>query len=121
MKNRTVVIPNRVSEITQEILMINTYTMKLGDRVLNGDLGGVGAKTVTLPPVKDAAGHIFTIFGLDVIGNDLTISRNSNDAIAVNILKGIARAASYDLDADEEYAVLYSDGFHWHLIAGNVS
>ncbi len=120
--SKTVVIPKRDSEITQEISMLDTYTMKLGDRVLNADLSGVAAaRTVTLPPVKEAAGHVYSIFGTDVTGHALTISRNSEDLIPANLLKGLTRAASYVLDTDEDYAILYSDSVHWHLIASNTA
>jgi len=120
MRGKTIVIPNRYSEITQEVGINDTYAMKLGDRVVNATLAA--AKTVTLPPVRDAAGHIYTIFGVTVAApNLLTISRNDSDLVTKNILKGIARDNTYDLDANGEYAVLYSDGSHWHLIAENVS
>lgn len=116
--SKTVVIPKRDSEITQEITMTDTYTMKLGDRVLNADLAV--AKTVTLPPVKEAAGHIYTIFGTDVLAHVLTITQNSEDLIDDNILQTLIRGHSIILNADEEYAVLYSDSVHWHLISYDI-
>jgi len=121
MRNRTIVFPKRASEITQEIAINDTYAMQLGDRVVNATLAA--AKTVTLPPVKDAAGHIYTIFGTATADpNILTISQNSADIITENILAGMSGMyPSISLDANGEYVVLYSDGCHWHPIAENIS
>ncbi len=117
--SQNIIIPKRQSEITQEITITDTYTMKVGDRAIIVDLAT--AKALTLPPVRESAGHVFSIFGLDVTGHAVTITENSEDVIAKNLLKGTARSATYALNTDEDYAILYSDGFHWHLIASNTA
>ncbi len=114
-----IIIPKRQSNITQEVTVTDTYTMKLGDRVIIADLSA--AKALTLPPVRDAAGHIYSIFGLDVTAHAVTITENSEDVIPKNLLKGTARAATYALNTDGDYAILYSDGCHWHFIASNTA
>jgi hypothetical protein len=66
------------------------------------------AFTLTLPNVSLAKGKIYSIYLVDD-GANVTIQDNDDDSGLSNIT----------LDADDEYTVLYSDGFKWYEIASN--
>lgn len=118
MAQTELLIPIDRSEITKEVSMTDTLTLAAVNRVCNVSISA--DKTLTLPPVKAAAGHIFTIFGTSVTGHTLTIQRNSDDELPYNLLRSNA-GNSIEIDADDEYVVLYSDGYYWHAIAENAT
>ena len=84
------------------------FTMTILNRVVRFT-GVSSARTCTLPPVEEAAGLIFVIIAV-VDGTSLTITDGGDDALHSDQVT----------NADNEYSILYSDGFHWYVLSTNI-
>lgn len=91
-------------------------TLTIADQVVRGSTTG-SAFTITMPPVAEAKGLIFVIFMVSrSASDDITIADNNGDSDG-----GDLEAGDITLNADDEYSVLYSDGYAWYELAKNHS
>lgn len=67
--------------------------------------------TVTLPPVYEAAGLIFSIRATIADVQAITVTDGGDDPDFVNLT----------LDTDGDAALLFSDGLRWWVIANNIA
>ncbi|RLG99224.1 hypothetical protein DRO38_08030 [Candidatus Bathyarchaeota archaeon] len=79
------------------------YSMTIRDARVECDSTD-GAFTVTLPPVGEAAGKMFSVY-LKVDGGDITIEDSANDSLGWD--------GDYTLDDVGDGYCFYSDGRSW--------
>lgn len=89
-----------------------TTTMTLLDDIFIG-VTSDSAGTVKLPPVGAARGMFFTIESPNGSTNGLTIADNGDSPLGWSDIG--------PTNADNEYALLYSDGQRWHTLSTNIS
>ena len=96
--SRTAAYTSDIMEVFEQVVLIDTDTVD-------------GTFTVTLPPVAEAAGKIYTITLIDAAGA-VTIQDqdDSNDWTSIT-----------DLDADNDGVVLFSDGLKWWVLLDDVA
>lgn len=80
------------------------YQVQLEDRAIRYDGSGQDANTLTLPPVSQAKGLIFTISATIADSAALTVEDYNDDSDVWTDLT---------LDADNDRVALYSDGIQW--------
>ncbi len=87
------------------------YQMTIRDRVVRADADpDSGAFTITLPPVDEAAGYLFTIVARDADGtNTVTVEDHEDDS---ECWKG-----DITLNGPCDECALYSDGLKWYRLA----
>ena len=68
--------------------------------------------TLTLPSVAEAAGRIISIYVTIADAQTVTVEDKNNDTVGWTDL---------DMDADGDYALLYSDGVHWCIICNGIA
>lgn len=101
----------RAPGVVRKAFNADTLQLDVNDQVLLADMTS-GAGTVTLPPVSEAAGRIYTV--RVVAGtNTLTVAAYG-DSIA---LAPISQGTKNLTDDREAY---YSDGFAWYLVASHI-
>lgn len=94
-----------------DLFPVNTVTLTVRDRVVRALTNSTnGAFTITLPPVKEAAGLIFSIY---------MISRNGTDDITLEDNKGDAGYSDVTFNLAADQLILYSDGYTWHVLASS--
>jgi hypothetical protein len=99
----------------------DSYQMKVYDRVvLVSNL--VGDDVITLPPVQEAAGNIYTIRtvdatgdGVDVIAKGDQLHAQTEGSTTINLGAAVA------IDAANDFLVVYSDGLAWYVLAFNIA
>ncbi len=79
-----------------------SYTMKPYDFTVKGDISS-GSITITLPPVVEARGKIYTLWCIDADSNDMTITDYGDATLWTDIVLG----------DDNDYLVLFSNGERW--------
>lgn len=89
-----------------------TLALTVGDRVVRADLSGTSAVTVTLPPVQEARGMIFTIHATIADTAALTVQDNDESEDF---------DGDYTLDANGDALVLFSDGRKWFELANEIA
>ena len=92
-----------------------TYQMKLSDRVLIADTTGAGgdaAAIVTLPSVAEAAGQLFYIMAPEGA---------SAYHLSVYEKETGAEYTDGDMDADDDYLILFCTGTGWLTVKTNVA
>lgn len=68
--------------------------------------------TITLPPACDAPGQIVHLFCADVsAGGDTTVATVTGQGLASDLT----------IDADGDYAILYSDGVEWLVLVDGIA
>lgn len=80
-----------------------TYTLTTRIRHLMATTDGSSALTVTLPPVSEAAGQIYSVYLDTDGGTDVTVTDAGDDADFTDIT----------LDDADDFAVLFSNGVRW--------
>ncbi len=95
---------------SENILMASAAaTLRLDQRIVQADTSG-GAFAITLPPVNEAIGMMFS-FRVAVAGNALTVQdQNESEGWA-----------DITLDAVNDRVVVYSDGVSWHTLASAIA
>lgn len=91
------------------------YRMKVSDTcvIAYASCGGDGNGIIYLPPVAEAAGQFYYI-------NAPTGA--TGDDISLYILETQAELTTNgDMDADDDYIVLYSDGRQWRTVLDGVA
>jgi len=89
-----------------------TETLEVWEQVVLLDTDAVdGTFTLTLPPVGEAAGKMYSITVIDA--NGAVTIQDQDDSIAWNDIS--------TLDADTDGVVLFSDGMRWWTLASDVS
>lgn len=84
-------------------------TLRLDQRIIRASSSTVlgGAFAITLPPVGEAAGMIFTVYA-DSILNTATITvQDQNESVGWSDLA---------LTATGDHICIYSDGLTWHVL-----
>lgn len=89
------------------ITVTAAYTMKTYDFTVKCDIVTTGGFTLTLPPVVEARGKIYTIWLVDADSNDLVITDSGDAALWNDITLG----------DDADYLVLFSNGERWFELA----
>ncbi|RQW92817.1 MAG: hypothetical protein EHM79_00380 [Geobacter sp.] len=73
--------------------------------------------TITMPPVAEAAGRIYSIMCILRTGSyDVTITDYKDDTGNATKAHGDLGNANLVLNAANEHVILYSDGVAWHLL-----
>jgi hypothetical protein len=67
--------------------------------------------TLTLPPVSEAAGFIYSLHATIANAQAVTVTDHGDDPDFTNLT----------LDADGDAALLYSDGARWWVIANEIA
>ena len=95
---------NFVTWLYDNVDYTDDLVMEVEDQVVHAYCTA-GAGTITLPSVREARGKIYSIWAMDGSGS-IAVEDHANDAGLTDIT----------LDATGEYALLYSDGFHWFTL-----
>jgi len=85
-----------------------TLTMDVWDLVVHAN-STAGAFTITLPSVEKARGKIYSIT-LETDNGDLTVTDAGDDTLFTDLT----------FDTVDDYAVLFSNGTRWFVIASEV-
>jgi hypothetical protein len=88
------------------VYTIVSYAMSVRDFVVEVGLAA-GNITITLPPVAEARGKIYTIALLDADTHDYTVTDKGDDPRWSDIVLG----------DDHDYLVLFSNGKRWFELA----
>jgi len=92
------------------------YSMGIDDTMVMCD-GGSSTIALTLPPVAEAQGRIFSIRVTDG-SNNTTVTANGDEVAATDGTNDFG--SGVDLTAANDVALLYSDGLAWiplHVVA----
>jgi len=85
-------------------------SMDINDLMVRVSVTGAGDRVVTLPSVREAAGRIFTIYAVEVTTGSLTAQDLGDDAALTDLTFTTG-----------QFSVIYSDGYMWHVLAGQTS
>ena len=96
--SRTAAYTSDTMEVFEQVVLIDTDTVD-------------GTFTVTLPPVAEAAGKMYSITLIDA-GGTVTI-QDQDDSYDWNDID--------DMDADDDAELLYSDGLRWFEICDYIA
>lgn len=77
-------------------------TMNVYDLVVEADVSG-GSITITLPPVAEARGKIYSIELLDADSGECTVTDAGDDSKWTDVVLG----------DDDDYLILFSNGTRW--------
>lgn len=109
-----------VTSADKFVFIGSTQGGTIGATETNIGLVTFGNKDVFLPPVLDAIGRIYTIFITeDRAGvNDADIKIDGGDGGDIINFRVQDKAATFPMDDEGEYSILYSDGIRWYELKG---
>ena len=94
---------------------IAARALKLYEQTVHGsssDATSVVSYILTLPPVLEARGMIFSFFCISAAdGLTITIADAGDDMNFTDLV----------MDTTNDYAIVYSDGIYWHVLASLVA
>jgi len=100
-------VSGTLTQSGQVVFATTDLAMDINDLVVRVVTGAEVDIAVTLPPVAEAAGRIYSISLTTDGGYDVVISDYGDDASLTDIT----------LDTVLDYAILYSDGYAWRVLA----
>lgn len=106
-------IKDAVKHVTFVAVTFITYQMKVNDLVVLVDTTAA-AGTITLPPVAECAGRIYSI-------RDVGDYSGTNNVTIEDKDESVDWGSDEALKATKDSMLLYSDGEKWHKICDNAT
>ena len=99
---------------TDTLAVTAAFVMTIHDRIVRATTSGAGAYSITLPPVAECQGLLFSICLVSKTTDNVTVADN-NDS---ENWAGTGSGADPVLDTTGDSILLYSDGRKWWAIGG---